>query len=64
LITIISASAPASLTAFAESNSQLVPGKAGINTLGLATLIFETIFDFALYEKFSTLASLCFILQL
>ena len=37
LITIISGSAPASAMALAESNSQLVPGKAGISTLGFAT---------------------------
>ena len=38
LMTMISGSAPASRTALAESYSQLVPGKAGISTLGLATL--------------------------
>ena len=36
LMTRISGSAPASRTALALSNSQLVPGKAGISTLGRA----------------------------
>ena len=38
---MISGSAPASRTARAESYSQLVPGNAGMSTLGFATLIEE-----------------------
>ena len=52
-MTMISASAPASRTALAESNSQLVPGKAGISTLGFATLTAGAFRSFASKEKVS-----------
>ncbi len=48
LITIISGSAPASRITFALSYSQLVPGNAGISTLGLATLIEGATLSFTL----------------
>ena len=40
LMTKIFASAPARSTAFAESNSQFVPGNTGISTRGFATAVF------------------------
>ena len=52
-MTKISASAPASVMALAESYSQLVPGKTGIRTLGRATLTAGALQLSALKETFS-----------
>ena len=49
-ITKISGSAPASLTALAESYSQLVPGNTGTKTLGRANLVGEYDHSLDLYS--------------
>ena len=49
---LTSASAPARSNAFAESYSQFVPGKAGINTRGFAKVVLGRILILSPYSNF------------
>lgn len=60
LITVIIGSAAAFATAFAESYSQFVPGKTGMRTRGLATLIDGAVRSVAVYETFFGLTACVF----